>query len=161
MKFLFEDDSWIASINWSKPVEYLKVKKFGSRYDGSPKLYKITGQYLNNPPKLLYVGKTYKQSVSRRLNQQDHIKRYDEIKDEHPKHKILISLGNIIVENGILNSKRVDEIESILIYTHDSDFIFNDKKLNYLPMKEQYVVRNTGYSAPFYKEIKFGITVKE
>ena len=55
----------------------------------------------------------------------------------------------------------IDEIEAILIYAHDFYYVVNKNKLFSLKVNEHYKVSNIGYRDPLFKEICFGLTVKE
>ena len=156
---LYEEYYWKAKIKWSKPRNYEKVKKYGSKYDETAYFYKITGKYLNNVSKLLYLGKTYDQCVSLRLNQKDHIQRYKRISKEFPKHQLFLSFGELFLEDGLKTKKRIDEIESLLIYAHDSEYLYNKRKLVSFKVLSYYKITNNGYRSPLFKEICFGLTV--
>ncbi len=159
MKLLYEEDSLLVTIKWSKPIIYENLIENGSYNDDSAHLYMITGKYLNNSPKLYYVGKTYDQYVSHRLTQVDHKNRYDELYNKYPKHKLFVSHGTIEIEGGNRTRKRVDEIERILIYSMNSDHTINKKNLYSHGVTEQYLVSNKGYKSHLPSTIGIGVFI--
>jgi hypothetical protein len=160
MKYLFQEYSWIATVNWSRPVLYQNAKIDYYDAEEYANLYKITGKYSSYDPKLFYIGKTFRQYVTDRLNQPDHVTRYNELTAKYPKHILYVSFGTIQLEYGKLIQTRVDEIETLLIYSHWRKELINKRKIGLLTVEEQYIIYNRGYSMPLHKEIKYGISVK-
>lgn len=160
MKILYNELCWSAKIYWSRPIIYDNAKNFYYEANDISNLYKITGKYSKNKHTLFYVGKTYAQSVSIRLNQKDHVNRYEIIKERYPRFKLYVSFGSITLIYGKLTRKRINEIESLLIYAHDFKNLQNKSKLFSLNVNEQYKIANIGYSFPLHKEITYGIFVK-
>ena len=156
MKILFEYVCWDAEINWSRPVLYTNAKDSWYEYDRYY-FYKITGKYSKYPPRLFYIGKTFSQSVKTRLNQKDHINRYKTIRKNYPRFEFYVNFGSIKLAYGKLTQKRIDEIESLLIYSDDSEYLQNKTKIMSLNVKEQYIIKNKGYSAPLHREIAYGM----
>ena len=69
--------------------------------------------------RLLYIGQTYQQSVSTRLQQPDHQRRYAAFVKNYPRHRFSVSHGIVSVIDGRLTKRRVDDIERLLIYAND------------------------------------------
>ena len=159
MKLLYEEDSWLVSINWSKPMIYENLIENGSYNDDDAHLYMITGKYLNNTPKLFYIGKTYNQYVTQRLTQVDHKNRYDQLCDDYPKHTLFVSHGTIEIEEGKRTKKRVAEIERILIYSMNSDHTINQKNLFSHGVTAQYLITNKGYKSHLPSTIGIGVFI--
>ena len=157
MNLTFENLCWSAEIYWSRPLLYDKARDFHYEANDISNIYKITGKYSKFNHKMLYIGKTYAQSVCIRLNQKDHIIRYENIREQYPRFKIYVSFGSIHLKYGKLTRKRIDEIESLLIYAHEFDDIQNKNKLFSLNVKDQYKIINKGYAYPLNKEIAYGI----
>ncbi|OQX96503.1 hypothetical protein B6I21_00820 [candidate division KSB1 bacterium 4572_119] len=160
MEKLYPDTFWNVSINWTKPKLYENILEKYSEYDDYSYFYKITGQYSTKEHKLYYIGKAYYQTVSMRLSQKDHQKRFNKLSKDYPKHKLYVSFGIVKLANGHITEKRIDQIESLLIYSHDFDHLLNKQKLNELKVTEPYIILNSGYRTPLYKEIHFGIFAK-
>ena len=160
MKILYEDLVWSAEINWSRPIQYNNVKNFEYEMDEIAYFYKITGKFSHYKHKLFYIGKTYTQTVKIRLNQKDHLKRYEDIKINYPRFKLFVSFGEVTLSDGKRTRNRIDEIESLLIYAHDLVTMQNKSKIWSLSVNEQYRIINRGYFAPMHKEIAYGMFYK-
>ncbi len=160
MNKLYPEIFWEVDINWTKPYLYENFLMTGSEYDESAYIYKITGRYSGKAHKLFYIGKTYYQYVITRISQEDHKKRYKKLLKDYQKHKLYVSLGIIEMKNGNITERRIDQIESLLIYSHDFKHLLNKQKLNELNVTEPYKIVNSGYRAPLFKEINFGIYAK-
>lgn len=74
MEQLYHEEYWPIEVEWSRPREYDRLLDEGSTHDESANLYLISARYKNNTPKLLYIGQTFNQWVSKRLTQPDHKK---------------------------------------------------------------------------------------
>jgi hypothetical protein len=160
MKILFEDAFLNVTISWSRPMLYENLISNGSSYDETAYLYMISGKYHNHPNKVFYIGKTYNQTVSNRLTQKDHKKRYDALKKEYPRHKLFVSHGNVQIHNGNVSPKRIDQIESILIYSMPGEHSIN--KMNFWShgVKNEYLLTNKGYKNNLESTIGLGVFVK-
>ncbi len=150
-------------IKWSKPIKYEKFLEDDSNDEQYVYLYIIIGKYSENPYELFYIGKSYYSFVSDRLKNKDHKERYVEIKKKCPGYKLFISLGFIkLSDRKKITDKLIDEIESILIYANDNEYIFNKNKLYSYNVDNEYKITNKGFKhIPLYKKIYNGIFVKE
>jgi hypothetical protein len=72
VKPLYADDFWDASVNWTRPMAYDTLLSNGSKHDADANFYMILGRLSDGPAKIIYIGMTFQQSVSTRLNQPDH-----------------------------------------------------------------------------------------
>lgn len=113
----------------------------GSIHDENAHLYMISGKYLNNKSKVFYIGKTYKQIVSNRLTQSDHQSRYDDMTSDYPRHKLYVSHGIVKINKGKRTAKRIDEIESILIYSMPTEHSFNVQNYFSHGVTSQYLIK--------------------
>lgn len=160
MNILFEDGFWKVTVTWSKPMLYENIIEQGSPHDESAHLYMILGKYQNNSHKVFYIGKTYDQVVSDRLTQSDHKLRYKKVKDEYPRHQLYVSHGIVEIEDGKRTSKRIDEIESILIYSMPTDHSYNEKNYFSHGVTGQYLIKNKGYKSNLQNTIGLGVFTK-
>ena len=160
-EILYPDMFWEVNITWSRPCKYESFLKNGSSSVGGAKLYKVTGRFGKSDPKLFYLGKTYKQKVTKRLTQQDHKDRYNNLRKEYPRHQLYVSLGVVELDEGRITATRIDQIESLLIFAHDEDHIINIKNINEHKITEQYRIYNRGYKSPLLKEVLLGVLGKE
>jgi len=158
MEPLFSELWWKIKIEWQEAEAYEQVKN-GSSYDFDEKafLYMITGRFSNRAPKLFYIGKTYFQVVSWRLGQEDHRRRYEQLRRDYPKHKLYVNIGLVKILNGVINPKRVDHIERLLIYAHDFEHKINQKSIYTHGLGEAcYEIVNEGYYHPLHQQIFYG-----
>ena len=118
----------------------------------------ILGQW-GSHTKLFYIGKTTK-NVLNRLKLQDHKKRKKEMMEDHPKHRLLISVGDLYMEWGSnKTSKRIDDIESLLIYAHEPEY--NKSKIFNHSVESDYWIKNYGYTDPLYKQLHYGLKFED
>lgn len=175
---LFKDASLKAKILWSDPVLYddvlngeyciiesenIDFNNYGDNDNDfwvndfknvNSNFYMILGQW-SQKIKLFYIGKT-KKSVFNRLKQQDHKRRKKEMEEDHPKHKLLISFGDLYMEYGCnKTSKRIDDIESLLIYAQEPEY--NKNKIFNHKVESDYWIKNYGYTDPLYKQLHYGL----
>ena len=100
LESLLQDDYWEVYIQWTRPCLYERVRDEGSKYDNSAHLYYIRAKYSTGRSKVLYIGQTYQQSVSIRLGQPDHRKRYAEFTNSYPNHRFAVSHGIVSITYG-------------------------------------------------------------
>jgi len=160
MKPLYPDEYWEVEVNWSKPSAYENIRDNGHELDEYAYLYLITARYSSNAPKSLYVGKTYQQSVSKRLKQKDHRARYAAFTKHYSKHDFYISFGEVSLSYGNITEKRIDDIERILIYVNDPEHAQNVQNICEHGVKGSYAITNAGYRASFPKEVMLGVFTK-
>jgi len=154
---LFKNEFWNVEISWSRPTTYENVIYYGTDRDDEAYLYIIAAKYGSNKSKILYIGKTYKQTVSVRLNQEDHKKRYRKFRKEYPRHKLYISYGIVKMKNGKLNSNRIKEIEKILIYSNKTEHSYNVSNLSYHGVTDSYKIKNSGYKHTLPEYLYLGV----
>lgn len=150
----------IVDLHWSRPIPYEKIITEGSNHDTESWLYMILGYSRSPDPKLFYVGKVYQTCVSARLRQADHKQRYERLCKEHPRHTFRVSLGAIDI-GGHMTDKKVDEIETMLIYTaKEAQPLINERKWMTHGISRAYHIRNHGSRRPLPQEIFVGIFVR-
>jgi len=179
---LYPSDSWKAMIVWSEPISYddfasgiidfpesdpyeiacsLEFENFRVSQpigDRGPNFYMILGQW-GDKKKLFYIGKTTKPTY-KRINDIDHVKKRRMMHANHPRHKLLISNGHFFMGDWANKTKRrIDEIESLLIYTNSPKY--NDKKKWTNNVGSDFFIKNGGDYKPLYEEIFYGLKVKE
>ncbi len=158
MKPLYPDNYWEVEINWSRPRTYERVRDEGHELDECAYLYLVTAKY--SKTKTIYVGKTYHQTVSVRLKQQDHLDRYAAFVKNYPNHRFYVSLGQVKVLNGKITSSRIDSIERILIYANEPDHAHNVSSFYEHGVKGSYHIFNRGSKAGLPREIMLGVFAK-
>ncbi len=160
LRQLFEEDFWDVEINWSRPALYENVIEYGAELDDKAFLYMITAKFGSNKSKILYIGKTYKQTVNIRLSQNDHHKRYKNIQKKYPRHKLYVSCGTVQIHNGKITENRIKEIEKILIYSNDTDHVQNVSNYYTHGVKDSYKIKLSGYRHSLPKELYLGVFAK-
>jgi len=153
-------EPWKVEIEWTRPALYENAREYADNADAW--LYMILGSFGSSERRIFYIGKTVNQYVKDRLSQPDHLRRYARLKRDHPRHRLLVSLGILRVKNGNITNARVDQIETMLIYTAGcrEPHIMNKKKIWVLRTEEPYFIKNSGYRRPLPKEIHHGIFVR-
>jgi hypothetical protein len=158
------ESAWTVNIKWSRPILYENVIRtdYAYGYGQDHWLYMILGYYGTSQRKIFYIGKVYKSYVGDRLRNPDHVRRYLKLRQAHPNHELRLSLGNVLIKQGNITNRRVDQIESLLIYTAgESELsIVNKSKLLTHKITEPYALYNSGYHHPLAKEIHHGIFIK-
>lgn len=121
----------------------------------------ILGYFGSSHPKLFYIGKVYQSYVSTRLRQSDHKRRYLRLKSEHPRHSFQVSLGAVEFEGCRISAQRIDQIETMLIYTaNETQPLINERKWLTHRISAAYHIQNCGYRRPLPKEIHLGLFTK-
>ena len=157
---LFKDDFWEVHIKWTRPRAYERVRDEGSDYDDSACLYYICAQFSTGQPKVLYIGQTYQQSVSLRLQQPDHKNRYAAFVRNYPKHRFSVSHGIVSIVDGHLTQRRVDDVERLLIYANDPEHTHNVQHIYQHGVSGSYVITNTGYRSGLPRYLRLGVFVE-
>ncbi|MCG8604499.1 hypothetical protein MJD09_05795 [bacterium] len=158
---LFEDDFWEVHIKWTNLRAYTRVRDEGSEYDDSAHLYYICAQFSSGAPKVLYIGQTYRQSVSMRLRQPDHKNRYAAFIRNYPRHHFSVSHGIVTVTNGRLTKRRIDDTERLLIYANDPEHAYNVKNFyQHGVVTGSYFLINTGHRGSLPLSLRLGVFVE-
>jgi hypothetical protein len=162
LKAIAPDEAWHVTLNWSRPEHYDDVTSDGSRHDDDGWLYMILGYFGSSHPKIFYIGKVVQSYVSQRLRQPDHRRRYLRLSKEHPRHTFKVTLGSIQLESGNITSRRIDQIETLLIYTtrESSPHMINERKWLTNRVTSPYVINNCGFRHPLPRQINFGIFIR-
>jgi hypothetical protein len=160
LKPLFENNFWEVQIQWTRPRAYERVRGEGSEHDNSACLYYICAQFSTGKPKVLYIGQTYQQAVSTRLQQPDHQSRYAAFVRNYPRHRFSVSHGIVSVVDGRLTKRRVDDIERLLIYANDPEHAHNVQHIYQHGVRESYFITNTGYRSGLPRSLQLGVFVE-
>ena len=157
MKLLYSDYCWTAQIYWSKLFNYDRFLINCGINEDFTFSYIIFGQYSKFSRRIFYIGKTYDQYIHTRISQKEHKIRIQTLRSKHPKFKFYICIGKLEIINGKISRKRIDQIESLLIFSSDSDYLINKNKVFSLRLKDHYKVVNHGYHKPLPKQIILGL----
>lgn len=160
-EWAFEDEISIdAVINWSKPASHDMLYSGLVDEEGPTFFYSIIGKTKDGwyP---YYIGMTYFQYVSTRNKAQDHQKRLDYLKRKYPKMVWHLTLGKLTLKSGKISESLIKKIEGLLIYSNWHEELINKKKIYGFTSGKQIRIKNTGFTGPFYKEIGYGVFVKE
>lgn len=160
MKPLYHEQYWEVEIEWSRPKEYDRLLEEGSHHDESAHLYLISARYRDYESKLLYIGKTYDQWVSKRLSQKDHRSRYGTFQENYPNHIFFVSHGVITINGSKITRKRLSDIERILIYTNEPQHAHNVQNYYSHGVIGSYLIENKGSKCTLPSVISLGIFVK-
>jgi len=162
LKPLFPDDEfWHVEVKWMPPVAYDKVVSEGSTHDDHAYLYMIIARYSSHPPKVVYLGRTYQQSVSVRLTQADHKNRHAALVEKYPNHRLLVSHGLVTVKNGNRTERRIQDVERLLIYSNpDLENAMNVANFNHHNVEGSYWIWNRGQKAGLPREVCLGVTAR-
>ena len=156
------EPDWIVTINWSRPITYENIidREYQYGYDSDHWLYMILGYYGASSPKIFYIGKIYDSLVGDRLQDEDHRQRHAKLTKQYPNHRLRVSLGTVDIKNGKRTKQRIDQIETMLIYTAGvNQPLINRNKLWTVGITDQYVIHNSGYHRPLPKVIHQGIFI--
>jgi hypothetical protein len=156
------DYGYVVDITWSRPLTYSKIVTDGSRHDAEGWFYMILGYRGSSHPKLFYIGKVFEKCVSQRLRQADHRVRYEQLRSAHPRHSFRVSLGAVKLARGHITARRIDEIESILIFGayHSRDTLINKNKWWKSGWRHPYVIRNLRSRVLLPREIHHGVFIR-
>jgi predicted GIY-YIG superfamily endonuclease len=159
VKPLYEDEFWDVSIQWTRPMSYDGLLEHGSEHDEYANFYMILGRFASKSAKILYIGMTYQQWVSKRLSQPDHQKRYATFVNNYKHHRFQVSHGYLNMNNGNITEKRVKDIEQILIFSNDSTHAHNVKNIYSHGVTGSYRIENKGYRCSLPKRLSIGLFV--
>ena len=157
MKLLYKDYCWDAEIYWSKPYDYVNFSNGHIVNEESAYFYIIFGQYSKFSRKIFYIGKTYDQYIQDRIIQKDHKDRIQKLQLIYPRFKFYLSIGKIKVLNGKITRKRIDQIESLLIFSCNSNYLKNKNKIFSLRLNDHYKIINHGYYKPLPNKLVLGL----
>ena len=177
----FQNIAKKVSIVWSEPISYDNfangIKDFEEidpyeiankdnndfhvtlpTSDKGPNFYMILGKWGNKQYKLFYIGKT-EVPLLKRANAPDHVERRSNMHKEYKKHKLFISKGHFLMGDWRNKTKkRIDEIESLLIYVHEP--VYNKNKVIKNNVTSDYWIKNCGFYEPLYSEMYYGLIIR-
>ncbi len=159
LKRIAAETPWLIDIHWSRPALYENARR--NAYDARSWLYMLFGYSGKSERKIFYIGKAVRSFIASRLGQADHLRRLKRLKKEHPNHQFRVTQGSVSVRGGNITPRRIDQIESMLIYafTEKNSHITNKKKVWSHGITVPYTIRNLGYGNPLPKEIHHGVFV--
>jgi hypothetical protein len=161
---LYPEDYFKITIKWNKPVPYEEILEQDYEEQEDLYFYKIIAQFGNKEPKLIYIGKAYKQHVRTRLRNKDHKIKRKTVQEQYKRHIIYVSTGKVIEHNSSLKSSYVDKVESLLIFAHahnDFPHLLNSMSVWNHNIKKAHHIINKGYLKDgMEKEIALGVFVK-
>ena len=144
-------------IKWSPPISFEEAKIVEN--ENNTFLYKIIGRY-NETYKLFYIGKCVKQKFSTRIFQKDHRLKQASFKDEHKKHRFMVSLGRL-TENEKHKPAEISNVESLLIFAHSHNGYPEMKNiqctLTHSVIKNYRITNNGWRKDKMYKIVAYGL----
>ena len=160
MQRAFDSTVYEVGVKWSRPKLYANALDTDADELYDAFFYKIIGKY-NGSYHLLYIGKTYDQFVTDRLQNKDHQKKRAAIQKKYSRHELLVSFGFVSSEEK-RNRRLIDEVESLLIYTHsDHTKLQNKNKIWSHKITRDYKIINSGFRKDeMVKEIALGLFFK-
>jgi len=158
---------WNVSIYWSKPRKYEIVRDNETDLDARAHFYMIIGKS-GRSLKLFYIGKTYRSNVARRLRNYDHQNRARRIRKTFPAYALQVSHGILDMEhwkmrcsNRYPSPKRIDQIETLLIYSNPVEESVNARKKDAHGITDHYILTNRGNYKPLRRKVFLTIFEKE
>lgn len=143
---------WVR-IHWRRWRDIDKF--FDDPQDDHANLYAIWGRF-GSSARLLYVGKVYDQYAGFRLTQKDHAQRRKTMVRRYPRHRLVISLGEMEMSyGGKVTRSRVDEVERLLIFGNLPEL--NRQYRQTHGAQWDYVMENTGSFGTMYRWLHFGL----
>jgi hypothetical protein len=106
-----------------------------------------------------YIGKVFAQNASTRHRAADHIERLNQLRLRHPARLFHLTLGTPHFEDGFggADEGTIDELESLLIYTNQSERMINKQKMAYFASARQSAIENTGFSQHLWRRSASGV----
>jgi hypothetical protein len=153
MKPVDADQAYWVRIYWRR---WRDIGKFlDDPQDDDANLYTIWGRF-GSSVSLFYIGKTYDQYAGFRLTQKDHVRRRKTLMQRHPRHRLVISLGEMgMPYGGTITRSRVSEVERILIFAHLPELNRQNRQTH--GAQWDYVIENTGSYGTMCRQLHFGL----
>ena len=154
-----EDFSIAGEIEWTLPHSHDLLFTGNIEEDDYAYFYTIVA--LHNKKWLpFYIGIAFDQSVSERHKQEDHRKKIENLKRQHPNTTFNISLGIPQLSVGNLTKKNVESIEGLLIYSNWNEQMVNIKNINKFSSAKQIYIKNTGFIEHLEEFVVYGVVYK-
>ncbi|MGH7774300.1 MAG: hypothetical protein ACREQA_18905 [Candidatus Binatia bacterium] len=148
-----EELAWWVRIYWRRWRSIEKV--LDDSMDEDAYLYAIWGCF-GTSARLLYIGKVYDQYAGFRLTQPDHARRRKTIVRRYPRHRLAVSLGEIVMPYGEkLTRTRVDEVERLLIFANLPELNRQNRETH--SVQWDYVIENNGSFGTMYRWLHYGL----
>ncbi len=143
---------WVR-IHWRRWRDIDKF--FDDPQDDHAYLYAIWGRF-GSSARLFYIGKIYDQYAGFRLAQKDHARRRKTIIRQYPRHRLVVSLGEVEMPyGGKVTRSRVGEVERLLIFANLPELNRQNRQTH--GAQWAYVVENTGSFGTMYRQLHFGL----
>lgn len=149
-----------VSIEWSLPLTHDMLNYGLSEVDQLANFYAIIG-LIEGYWWPYYIGKVYRQTVSSRHKNSDHVERLEALKLRYPEVTWHLTLGTPQFINARKSATLVDSIEGLLIYACWHDETMNKNKVNHFNAAKHINIENTGFYAPFPRNIGYGVFVSD
>ncbi len=149
-----------VTIDWSKPVTHDMLNTGLATNNDEAYLYSIIGLFEGDwlP---FYIGMVYKQDISSRHKNHDHIRRLKRLKELHPETTWHLTLGTVVSKEGRITKKLISEIEGLMIYSHWHEDSINENKINGYYGNSYTLITNKGFTDPFYLKVGYGAFISE
>ncbi|HCT05167.1 hypothetical protein [Pseudomonas sp. BIGb0164] len=145
-----------VDVAWTKPVPHDVLYCGAIPEDDYAYFYAVVarkgGEWLP-----YYIGMTYRQTVSIRLQQADHIRRLAELREAHPDVTFSICLGVPSFTSGIDDLATIEDIEGMLIYANWHENMLNKRGVDKFRSRQQIYIHNSGWTDHLYKEVSCGV----
>lgn len=148
-------------VKWTRPIDYDHLIANGNPHEYKADLYMITARFSTAARKIAYIGKAYHQGVVERLKQPDHKKRLADIRKRFKKHRIQVSCGIVEIKEANRTANRIDDIESLLIFSSELRHSVNLCKIWSHGVSVSYDMLNLGYRSGLPRRIRFGIFIQK
>lgn len=168
MDRVWHDDVFRAEIRWQDPIYYDEVYLLNPELQENVFFYKILGTH-GGRYSLFYIGKVFGQYVSVRLKNADHLEKRMIWQSENKRTKLMVSIGELHSQhyNEIRlkknKAKMIDDLESLLIYSHSDHLKFKNKQsIGSHRIMYEYHLRNSGFlDEGMLSEIAYGMFYRE
>ena len=148
-----EERAYWVRIHWRRWRDIDKF--FDDPQDDNACLYAIWGRF-GSSARLFYIGKTFDQYAGFRLMQQDHARRRKKMVRRYPRHRLVVSLGEMEMPyGGKVTRSRVDEVERLLIFANLPEVNRTNRQTH--GAQWDYVIKNTGSFGTMYRSLHFGL----
>ncbi len=138
MELVNENNYHLITIEWSRPRPLDAF--FRRPKDENSYFYTLLIRSPRGRQRLAYIGMVWEQNVSHRLVGHSVVPL---IKKENPRSSILVSKGTPSIKKGNLTYERVNDAESLLIYSHKP--LYNTQNISWLNVTGHLYIENTRY----------------
>lgn len=146
----------VVDIHWEEPVPYEAL--FSGEASGIDTAWFYTivacsqGEWWT-----YYIGMTEYQDVARRLRNQDHLRRRQQLQEDYPELEFLVSLGTPTFLRGGQIANRIHLVEGLLIYCNWHEDMANTQKVQAFNSPYHIAIHSSGWNRHLEPEIAFGV----